>query len=200
MQQTMTESHISSILDINSLPDSYYLTACQQYLSSSSKSLLEEILWLCNDSESYSIPIDLMRFIHYNPVLGNLIFLYPDRMLFYLNSSIMSLRDSAIEFYLHNRVDKSDQLKSNIKIHARFTHFPTIPNLIKGSINDIKSSDVGRLILLTGTIIRVGSIKLHEISREYLCMKCNHHYYLFVVFCLCAVAVVVVIVWLIFLV
>lgn len=171
-----THSPVSPALDINSFPDDYYLSVCQQYISHSSKYLLEEIVWLCNDTQSYSIPIDLLHFHHYSPVFGNLVFLYPDRMLLYINQAINKLKEKAIEFYTKNRVDKYNQLKPNIKIHARFTHFPVIPHLVKSSINSIKSHDVGRLILISGTVIRVGSIKLHEISREFQCQKCHHRF------------------------
>jgi DNA helicase MCM9 len=63
-------------------------------------------------------------------------------------------------------------------VHVRISRIPPIPDLFKTSLSGIRSGDVGRLIQVTGTVIRLGTVKMLNASREYTCRnsKCGHRF------------------------
>lgn len=62
--------------------------------------------------------------------------------------------------------------------HVRISHIPPIPELYKASLSGIRAHDVGRLIQVTGTVVRLGTVKMLNASREYTCKnsKCGHRF------------------------
>ncbi len=62
--------------------------------------------------------------------------------------------------------------------HVRISHIPPIPELYKSSLSAIRANDVGRLIQVTGTVVRLGTVKMLNVSREYTCKnnKCGHRF------------------------
>jgi DNA replicative helicase MCM subunit Mcm2 (Cdc46/Mcm family) len=49
----------------------------------------------------------------------------------------------------------------------------------RDSIASIQSGDASHLISLDGTVIRTGTIRMVETSREYECQKCQHRFLVF---------------------
>src|SRR4051794_3561654 len=109
--------------EIDSIPYDNYVLQYELYLSQSNyiKEQIENIIWQCNDSQTYSIFIDVIDFTSFNFLLGNLLLSYPDRMISYLQQSITNFTEKAIQFYQHNPTDKSKLLKPNLRILPRFT-------------------------------------------------------------------------------
>ncbi|EDO42446.1 predicted protein [Nematostella vectensis] len=57
-------------------------------------------------------------------------------------------------------------------IHVRLSNLPICPELKRSTIP--KSSDMGRFLAVSGTVIRVSSIKMLEHEREFICSRCKY--------------------------
>ena len=64
------------------------------------------------------------------------------------------------------------------KIHARLVHLPPHIEFCKPSISSIKACDVGKVVQITGTVIRNSPVRMFEMSRAYRCSKqtCGFHF------------------------
>nr|XP_045624120.1 DNA helicase MCM9-like [Procambarus clarkii] len=61
-------------------------------------------------------------------------------------------------------------LKTNI--HARLTGLPTCPELYRHAVP--RTCDVGRLLCVSGTVVRTTAAKMLEYQKEFICAKCKH--------------------------
>lgn len=59
-------------------------------------------------------------------------------------------------------------------IHPRLVRPPLCESVCKRNVSSIRSSDVGVIIQVRGTVIRTGQIKMLESERQYSCDKCAH--------------------------
>ena len=59
--------------------------------------------------------------------------------------------------------------KSNV--HIRFSNLPVCPELSRSTVP--QSSDVGRLLAISGTVIRTTIVKMLECEREFMCSRCK---------------------------
>lgn len=70
--------------------------------------------------------------------------------------------DGAV-FYKHNA-------------HIRIKHVPMCGEYTKQSVSEIRAADKHKLISVSGTVIRTGSVKLLEYEKEFMCKKCRHKF------------------------
>ncbi|XP_071525523.1 uncharacterized protein [Panulirus ornatus] len=61
-------------------------------------------------------------------------------------------------------------IKANI--HARITGLPTCPELFRHAVP--RTCDVGRLLCVSGTVVRTTAAKMLEYQKEFICTKCRH--------------------------
>uniref|UniRef100_UPI00358E906F DNA helicase MCM9-like isoform X3 n=1 Tax=Myxine glutinosa TaxID=7769 RepID=UPI00358E906F len=59
-------------------------------------------------------------------------------------------------------------------LHTRVSGLPQCPELMRDRVP--RAVDLGRLLCVSGTVIRTGTARLLEYSREYVCMKCRHEF------------------------
>ena len=66
---------------------------------------------------------------------------------------------------------------------------PSCPELYRDSVP--RTSDVGRLLCVVGTVVRISASKMLEYKKEFMCTKCKHVFtvevcvYVFVCVCVC---------------
>uniref|UniRef100_A0A8C4Q7G8 DNA helicase MCM9 n=1 Tax=Eptatretus burgeri TaxID=7764 RepID=A0A8C4Q7G8_EPTBU len=59
-------------------------------------------------------------------------------------------------------------------LHTRVTGLPQCPELVRDRVP--RAVDHGRLLCVSGTVIRTGTARLLEYRREYVCLKCRHEF------------------------
>jgi len=66
----------------------------------------------------------------------------------------------------------------NTRIHARLTHLPPNSSHCKPFISALNSNDVGKIIQITGTVVRTSSVQMYESQRAYKCCdkQCGHKF------------------------
>lgn len=165
--------------------------AFENHLLTSSKCLasIVDILFLetgatgCHD---YSLQFDMHDFLQANPVLGNLLLRYPANLLPLLEESIISAQKSIIgridvfyKLYNKDNENQSRQMKSTAKIkgiqgtrvHARLVNLPPHSSNHKPSLSILSSSDVGKILQLSGTVTRTSTVQMYESERAYQCKQ-----------------------------
>lgn len=53
---------------------------------------------------------------------------------------------------------------------------PDLPEFNRPTVSSLRSSDVGRLVCVAGTVVRCGSVLMRESSREYECTRCGYKF------------------------
>ncbi|XP_064086889.1 DNA helicase MCM9-like isoform X2 [Macrobrachium nipponense] len=69
-------------------------------------------------------------------------------------------------------IQNQDTLSFKGNVHARITGLPTCPELYRHAIP--RTCDVGRLLCVSGTVVRTTAAKMLEYQREFVCTKCKH--------------------------
>lgn len=75
-------------------------------------------------------------------------------------------------FVMDQEAERGEQLLFKPFCHPRLLSLPKCPELTKPNVSAIRSADVGRIMAITGTIIRTGMVKMLEFSKEYQCDRC----------------------------
>ncbi|XP_068243598.1 DNA helicase MCM9-like [Palaemon carinicauda] len=57
-------------------------------------------------------------------------------------------------------------------VHARIKGLPTCPELYRHAVP--RTSDVGRLLCISGTVVRTTAAKMLEYQKEFVCAKCKY--------------------------
>ena len=129
--------------------------------------ILDDIIHEDDKTISYSVDICLMSLLNFNQQLGTLLVHYPEYVLPFLNKALMNIQMRLVQ--------KSPYL-SSLKpyLFARLTGASMLGDSIsKSTISSLRSQDAGRLVVVRGTVVRTGQVKLLESARSYVCSKCQ---------------------------
>ena len=79
-------------------------------------------------------------------------------------------------YYQLKELHKKHEIDGPRKIHARLVHLPPHTEFCKPSISSIEACDVGKIVQITGTVVRNSPVRMSEMSRAYRCTKktCGH--------------------------
>ncbi|XP_066979054.1 uncharacterized protein [Macrobrachium rosenbergii] len=69
-------------------------------------------------------------------------------------------------------IQNKDTLSFKGNVHARITGLPTCPELYRHAVP--RTCDVGRLLCISGTVVRTTAAKMLEYQREFVCAKCKY--------------------------
>lgn len=143
----------------------------------------------------YSLQIDMHQFLHAEPVLGNMLLRYPGVLLPPLEEAIIaaqkdifsSIQEFTQDFQINAASSKDNEHhltttilnhshpKPTIKginatrVHARLIHLPPHISNCKPSLSNLNSSDVGKILQLSGTVVRCSKVQMYESQRSYEC-------------------------------
>ncbi|KAJ2528074.1 DNA helicase mcm9, partial [Coemansia sp. RSA 1935] len=119
------------------------------------------------DDEVMSLHIDMHELLEFNHELAMLLLESPSKFLPLFNIACLAAQRS-----LKQQTTVSDSI-CTVKEDAqvRVTHLPNHPTLQRTRIPG--SEDVGRLLSISGTVIRTGLVKMMETHRVYSCTKCR---------------------------
>jgi DNA helicase MCM9 len=135
--------------------------------------LLDAILVELDDVRHYALEVNLLDLLEFNQQLATILLQKPNH--------ILPLFAEAIQRVAERRLKESEDKYSMTRkkfIHPRLVRPPLCDSVCKRNVSAIRSSDVGIVIQVRGTVIRTGQIKMLESEREYSCDKCAHR-------CLC---------------
>lgn len=73
----------------------------------------------------------------------------------------------------HPGFERKHGTKGTIKkfCHIRILNIPPVPHINKKTISDIRSTDFEQFLQICGTVVRTGTVRVLEVSKEYQCMK-----------------------------
>ena len=129
------------------------------------------------DDDHVPFIVSALDVIDFDPTLGYSLVNFPKILLPIFDNALVMCQQS-----LHLRGSFATQFgsKGSVKrhIHTRIVSLPPLANTSKKSIGEIRSHEIGHLIQVSGTIVRTGTIRVLEVSKEYQCMKkrCGHRF------------------------
>jgi DNA replicative helicase MCM subunit Mcm2 (Cdc46/Mcm family) len=139
---------------------------------------------LLNSSSSttrdFSLEIDAFELLLKDTVLGSLLLRFPSTLLPILENAIVR----AQKFLQNQRQEEGDNTPTSIKgekgdskgnaasrVHARLVHLP--PTITRNSVASMKAQDVGKIVQLSGTVVRTSPVQMYESARTYKCCGKN---------------------------
>lgn len=108
--------------------------------------------------------------IDFDPTLGYSLIHFPRLLLAVLKDALIEVQSSLQK---HPTFERKYHSKGTVKrqVHVRVTHVPPLPAINKRTISDVRSTDFHQFIQLTGTVVRTGSVRVLEVSKEYQCTR-----------------------------
>jgi DNA helicase MCM9 len=167
---------MSPLYDRHAIKPEEYVEAFEKYIESGAQisgdgkditSILDEIIHEDDVTVSYPIQICVLSVLNFNQQLGTLLIHFPESIIQFLNKALMSVQNRLLE--------KSPYLgTAKDKIFARLVGASMLgESVVKPSISSLRSDDAGRLVVIRGTVVRTGQVKMLESSRTYICSKCQ---------------------------
>lgn len=164
----------------------------KSYLLSSPKCLASLLQMLYAETGKtgvydYSLQIDMHQFLHAEPVLGNMLLRYPGVLLSPLEEAIIAAQkdilssiqnftqtadgDTTFHSHHHHHPPPNPTIKgiNATRVHARLIHLPPHISNCKPSLSNLNSSDVGKILQLSGTVVRCSKVQMYESQRSYEC-------------------------------
>lgn len=63
---------------------------------------------------------------------------------------------------------------AHIRVHSLPYSLDPDPNPLNPSISSIGSAHLGKLVTITGTVVKAGPVKMFEAQKVFMCNKCKH--------------------------
>jgi len=123
-------------------------------------------------TRDYSLEINVFLLLQSDPILGHMLLRFPATLLPLLEKAIvktqhllLTMPDTSIE----NGSVKGNQGEAQVmtRVHARLVHLP--PTCCITSLAAVDASDVGKIVQLTGTVVRASPVQMYESARTYQC-------------------------------
>ncbi|KAJ1962793.1 DNA helicase mcm9 [Dipsacomyces acuminosporus] len=162
---TPDTEHYNSHQQHNMTNDAAVLGTMQLFLEQYYPDELERLL-MDQTLDAPSLEVDMHSLIEFNYEIAVLVLESPTKYLPLLNSACV-----ASQAKIKQATSLSTALSVSEKVQVRITHLPNHPSLIRTKIPG--SEDIGRLLSITGTVIRTGLVKMMETHRTYVCGKCR---------------------------
>lgn len=170
----------------------HLLTHCRGAL----RALLEQSSTTTRD---YSMCVDAYELLRAHPVLGHLLLRYPATLLPLLEAAVVTaqracrsdLRETLgpratqhlrVKGETHNVGNNDNDAAAAggggvsllTRVHARLVHLPP-PSSSSRQLSDttLRASRVGRMVQVTGTVVRTGPVRMYESARTYRCRACT---------------------------
>eukprot|EP01060_Flectonema_neradi_P024692 TRINITY_DN3358_c2_g1_i1.p1 TRINITY_DN3358_c2_g1~~TRINITY_DN3358_c2_g1_i1.p1 ORF type:complete len:929 (+),score=162.58 TRINITY_DN3358_c2_g1_i1:43-2829(+) len=127
----------------------------------------------------YSLIIDGLILLNLNVKVGHLLLARPEEMLPLAEKAAILIQITMLEkvrscedaSLLGTNSPTDYTVKRNINI--RVSEVPLTTEFCKPSITALRTEDVGQLIRIKGTVVREGSVKMYEATKEYVCDRCH---------------------------
>lgn len=143
--------------------------ALEKFLWNECRERIEEILAAEDVTAHYGVEVDLIALQNAAPEICSALLLEPETTLPMLDEALHSMQ-MAIKI-------PNSRIKSHL--HARVCHLPSTPAYLKRNVSVLRTSDIGKLLSVLGTVTRTGSVMLREASRWLYCTTCKTNFEIF---------------------
>ena len=147
----------------------------------SCRSALDVLLMSSSSTtRDFSLEIDAFELLLSDCVLGTLLLKFASTLLPILENSIVR----AQKVLQAQKQEEGDTSLTSIKgdkgdgkglpasrVHARLVHLP--PTITRNSVASMKAQDVGKIVQLSGTVVRTSPVQMYESARTYKCTGKN---------------------------
>ncbi|XP_078733273.1 DNA helicase MCM9 [Lampetra fluviatilis] len=121
----------------------------------------------------YPVLLDAMALLESDMALGESVLALPSLLLPACDEALARAQ-AALLARRAGVVDGDAALSVKPNVHARFTGLPQCPELSRERLP--LASDAGRLLRVSGTVIRTGSTRLLEHERTFACLACGRRF------------------------
>ena len=163
--------------DSQLLPDDITAAMCHHLLQHHREDL-EQILADANVSvaKHHSVAVDCRQLMLESTTLCTLLLHHPTKFQPHVDAAVY---DAQVKLQEQAQLEQPPpenlwSWTAKESCHLRLHRLPFCPELRKATVSMLRSSDLSRLISVSGTVIRTGLIKLLHTRREYKCVKCGH--------------------------
>jgi DNA helicase MCM9 len=123
-------------------------------------------------TRDFSLEIDAFDLLQADPILGHLLLRFPATLLPLLENAIVKAQKFLLQTSedIGEKVvkgDQSDAAQNITRVHARLVHLP--PTCCKTSLASMDASDVGKILQVSGTVVRASPVQMYESARTYKC-------------------------------
>lgn len=115
----------------------------------------------------YCLKIDGLDLLESYVALTEVLFFNPEKILKIFDQAFYAAN---AQVYSNHNLRQHMTLKSCL--HVRFYKLPACPEIWRDRVP--KSIDIGRFLVMEGTVIRTSSAKILEYKKEYMCTKCKN--------------------------
>ncbi|KAK2562140.1 DNA helicase MCM9 [Acropora cervicornis] len=143
-----------------------HVAVFQSFLEKHHRADIANVLLSDDPSAPFSVVVNALELFDSNIEVSQKLLAEPNKMLPLFDSA---LSQAAVTIMQENTTQVSMSFKSNL--HVRLSNLPVCPELRRDKIP--KSSDIGCFLAVSGTIIRVSTVKLLEYEKEYICCRCK---------------------------
>jgi DNA helicase MCM9 len=146
-----------------------------------------EVLLSANSTTTrdYSLELDMFDLCWEDSVLGQLLLKYPSTLLPLLENAVVRAQKQILNLIQEGLINKQTKTpyiegqwtvkgdRGNSKgvpatrVHARLFHLP--PTCCRTSVASMDASDVGKIVQLSGTVVRTSPVQMYESARTYKC-------------------------------
>ena len=162
--------------NVKRLPPSHYTELFEKYLENYEMKQIEQLVLSTSGTlEHKSILVYHQNLLDFNSQLA-FYFVYNPQ-------SLMNLFEEALRNIQHKIIKNTEfkrihSCKGSVKIfcHVRVVSLPPHPTFTKRTINDVNCCDTNSFIQLSGTIIRTGGNRMLDVSKDYICEKCQYRF------------------------
>ncbi|KAK4316464.1 hypothetical protein Pmani_012366 [Petrolisthes manimaculis] len=120
------------------------------------------------EEEHYPVYVNFLTMFEEQVEVAESLLTSPVKLLPVLDSALVC----AARTLLEARGGESYKITLKLHLHARITGVPTCPELYRHAVP--RTSDVGRLLCVVGTVVRTTAVKMLEFQKEFMCSKCKH--------------------------
>lgn len=147
----------------NNFSATEHLRALEAFLRKSCDEAIDNVAEASDESIHYGVEVNLAHMQNEAPQTCTALLLEPDIMLPLLQEALQNVQSSRTE-------------SPKPHIHARVCHLPSTSAFLKRNVSMLRARDIGKLLSILGTVTRAGSVMLREVTRMYLCTKCNFEF------------------------
>ena len=119
-------------------------------------------------SRHHSVAVDCLSLLEFHLILGTLALHHPLRLQPLLDTGVREAQQQVLD-----ALKEKDPFNPAISFmtvkescHVRMHSLPKCPEMCKPTVTSIRASDINRLISVSGTVIRTGSMKMIHQRRE----------------------------------
>ena len=115
-------------------------------------------------------PVFATELIDFDPSLGYTLLHFPRLLLPLFKDSLLDLQNC---LHQHPAFERKHASKGRVKelCNIRVLNVPPLAELNKRTISDIRATDYNQFIQISGTVVRTGSVRVLEVSKQYQCCK-----------------------------